>query len=218
MSLLKINPEKIQGIFITHEHTDHIKGAEILSRKFNIPIYATKGTIKNSTLDLSENLIHPIKNSEILNIAGLEVRAYKKSHDASDPIFFQIINDKVISIITDAGKACNNISQAVSESDLLLIESNHDVEMLKKGPYPFYLKQRILSDRGHLSNLQSALCVLEYSNRKLKNLILAHLSKTNNHPRIAKQTYERLLKERNDLSPNLSISTNDFAMPLIQVV
>ncbi len=173
--------------------------------------------MKDSFLCSQADLIQPIKNSEILNLAGLEIRTYKKSHDAADPVFFQIRNEKTLSIITDAGKACENIEQSVNESDFLVMEANHDIDMLKSGPYPFYLKQRILSDKGHLSNLHSALCVLEHSSKKIKTVLLGHLSSTNNTPNLAKETFINFLKERSDLTPEIFVSRKDIPSNLVKI-
>jgi phosphoribosyl 1,2-cyclic phosphodiesterase len=109
----------VKGIFITHEHADHIRGADVLARHFNIPIFATKKTIQDSSLCSNPDLITSIKNNELLKIAGMEISAFSKSHKAADPISFSIRNGKTISIITDAGFACDNITSAVSDSNFL---------------------------------------------------------------------------------------------------
>jgi phosphoribosyl 1,2-cyclic phosphodiesterase len=207
LAALNQNPESIKGIFVTHEHIDHVKGVDVLARKFNIPIFATKGTIRNCFLCSNEELINEIKNDETVKLAGLEIQAFSKYHDAADPVSYTIKNDKIISIITDIGKACSNVIDNVNSSDLLVIESNHDLRMLEEGPYPYFLKQRIGGDTGHLSNLHSGLCVLEHAKSKLKNVMLAHLSEVNNNPMLALNTFNSLVKERIDLHPKISLST-----------
>jgi phosphoribosyl 1,2-cyclic phosphodiesterase len=207
LSSLGQSPENIKGIFITHEHTDHIKGVDTLARKFNIPIFATGGTIRNCFLCSKPELINEIKNDDTVKLAGLEIQAFSKSHDASDPVSYTIRNDKVVSIITDIGKACGNVCENVHDSDFLILESNHDLRMLKDGPYPAFLKQRIGGDMGHLSNLHSGLCVLEHGAKKLKNIMLAHLSEVNNIPQLAFGTFNSLVKERVDLKPKITVST-----------
>jgi len=206
LSLLGENPEKIKGIFVTHEHTDHTRGVDVLARKFNIPIFATKGTINNSFLCSNEELINEIKNNELIKLAGLEIEAFSKPHDAADPVSFAIRNGKMISILTDIGHASKNVISAVSESDFLVLESNHDLQMLQEGPYPYFVKRRIDSELGHFSNLHSGLCVLEHANRRLKHVMLAHLSEINNTPLLALNTFNRFMKERLDLKPGLSVS------------
>lgn len=203
---LKQDPNKIKGIFITHEHSDHIRGVDVLARKFNIPIFATKGTINNCFLCSNEELIHEIKGGEIMKLGDMEIQGFSKSHDAVQPISYQIKNDKVISIITDIGHACKNVIENVNDSDMLIIESNHDLRMLEEGPYPYFLKKRINSEIGHLSNLHSALCVLEHAKKGLKHVMLSHLSEINNTPELAFNTFNSLMKERVDLNPRISLS------------
>ncbi len=213
---LRESPEKIKGILVTHEHIDHIKGIDVLARTFNIPIFATKGTIDNCFLCSQEDLINKIKKNETLKIAGLEIEAFSKSHDGSEPVSFKIKNNKTLSIITDVGKICSNVSDSVSDSDFLVIESNHDTRMLAEGSYPYFLKNRISSELGHLSNLKSALCVLEHSRNKLKNLMLAHLSQNNNTPQLARKTFS-ILKERRDLHPKIVLSLRNQVTCLMKI-
>ncbi|MCU0642217.1 MAG: MBL fold metallo-hydrolase [archaeon] len=207
----------IKGILITHEHADHIRGADVLARQLNIPIFATKKTIQSSFLCSDSDLITPIKNDEILKIAGIEIRTFSKSHKAADPVSFSMRNGKTLSIITDAGFACENIISAVSESDFLCIESNHDENMLIDGPYPYFLKQWVKGDTGHLSNKQSALCVLEHAKSGLSNVVLSHLSQTNNTPDIALKTFKSLIKERRDLKPKISYSDRNIPTKLFKI-
>ncbi|OGJ17359.1 hypothetical protein A3K73_06045 [Candidatus Pacearchaeota archaeon RBG_13_36_9] len=206
LSLLGENANSIKGIFVTHEHTDHTKGVDVLARKFHIPVFATKGTIDNSFLCSDEDLINEIKNDDIIKLAGLEIEAFSKPHDASDPVSFAIRNGKMISILTDVGHASKNVINAVRDSDFLVLESNHDLKMLREGPYPYFVKRRIESDIGHFSNLHSGLCVLEHANSKLDNVMLAHLSEINNTPLLALNTFNSLMKERLDLKPEISLS------------
>lgn len=203
---LRQNPEKIKGIFITHEHSDHVKGVDVLARRFNIPIFASKGTIKNSFLCSDEELINEIKEKEVIKLGGMEIQGFLKCHNAAQPFSYKIKNDKVISIITDIGHACKNVVESVNDSDMLVIESNHDLNMLEDGPYPYFLKKIIGSEVGHLSNLHSSLCVLEHAKSKLKHVMLSHLSEVNNTPELALNTFSSLMKERIDLSPRISLS------------
>jgi phosphoribosyl 1,2-cyclic phosphodiesterase len=191
---------KVRAVFLTHEHIDHIRGVEVFSKKFNIPIYATKGTGKGFLQDFET-----IKNNECISVAGMEVEAFSKSHDASDAVSFTIRNGRTISIITDLGKICKNSEKAIKESDFLVIEANHDKFMLDNGPYPPFLKKRISSSVGHLSNFISSLAVLEHGNPSLKHVMLAHLSENNNTPKHALNAF-RVLKERTDLKPVVSLS------------
>lgn len=202
LASLRINPEKIKGIFVTHEHADHVKGIDVLARNFDIPVFATKKTAESCFLSSNENLINNIKNNETIKMAGMEIEAFSKSHKAIDPVSFNISNGKKISIITDLGYACRNVQESVHDSDFLCLEANHDLAMLENGSYPYFLKNWIKSDAGHLSNLQAALLVLEYGKPKLKQVILSHLSRNNNTTELALSTFN-LLKERSDMHPRI---------------
>jgi len=202
LELIGRKPENIKALFITHEHIDHIRGVDVFARNFNVPIYATKNTIKNSFLCSNTDLINVIKNNESISVLGMEIEAFKKFHDASDPISFNIHNGKSISIITDAGHVCKNIIKSVKDSDFLFIEANHDIDMLESGPYPYHLK--------------ASLCVLEHASSKLKGLVLAHLSKTNNSPKLALNEFN-IIKERKDLSPSINLSLRESPTALFRI-
>jgi phosphoribosyl 1,2-cyclic phosphodiesterase len=206
--LLRLNKDekKIRGIFITHEHSDHIRGADVFARRFNIPVYATKRTAQSSFLCSNPELINEIKNDETISLNGMCIEAFSKPHRAADPVSFNVFNGKKISVITDAGFPCQSIIDNVSDSNFLCIESNHDVSMLEGGPYPHFLKQWIKSDIGHLSNTQAGLCVMEHARKKIKRIILSHLSEINNTPDIALKTFNGLIRERMDLRPEVSVS------------
>jgi phosphoribosyl 1,2-cyclic phosphodiesterase len=190
--------ESIKGIFITHEHIDHIRGIDVLSKKYNIPVYSTKGTLANSYLDMGN--INIIKKDEDIDFNGIKILPFSKSHDADEPVSYLIKNNnKKISIITDIGYCCHNVISGIKESELIVLESNHDPFMLKNGNYPEFLKKRIASDKGHLSNYQAALAVLEHGNKRLQHILLSHLSLNNNTPQVAMKTFNSILCERTDL-------------------
>ena len=211
------DPGKIKGIFVSHEHTDHISGADVFARNFGVPVFATRGTINNCFLCSDESLICKIKDNEVIDLNGMEVEAFSKSHDAEEPVSFAIRNGKMVSIITDIGRACENVQDFVHDSDFLVIESNHDLEMLENGPYPYFLKSRIRGINGHLSNLHSGLCVLEHGKSKLKNIMLAHLSQINNTPELAFGTFNNLMRERQDLKPNIIVSEREKPSQLFRI-
>lgn len=203
------NPERVQAIFITHEHIDHVRGADVFARRFNIPIFTTQGTSENCFLCSDDDLIRFIKNDEIVHIRGMKIETFSKFHHAADPVSYNIYNGKKVSIVTDAGHGCVNIRKHISDSNFLILEANHDEHMLDLGPYPFHLKALIKSDIGHLSNTQAGLCVLEHASKKLKHLVLAHLSAVNNTPETALKTFHTLLKERKDILPSIHVSVRE---------
>ena len=205
--------DDVDGILITHEHIDHIKGLGVISRKYNIPIYATYGTIDGivasgalGTFDF--NLLQPIMNREEFMIGDIEIKAHSISHDAADPVCYSFTsNGKKVSVATDMGVYDNMIIDFLSESDAMLIEANHDIRMLEVGPYPFPLKQRILSDRGHLCNEASGKLIRQLLNSHIKYIALGHLSDKNNYPELA---YEAV---RQELEGNIySIDVRDFGL------
>ncbi len=220
--LEKINrsPEKIRAIFVTHEHIDHIKGLEVFSKNFNVPIFLTKETANNAFICSTDNSLNFIKNNETIAINGLNITAFPKSHDCDNPVSYKIESkkdNKTLTIATDIGYPCKNVIENIHDSDFLFFESNHDEEMLKQGSYPYFLKRRILSDRGHLSNIQSSLCVIQNAKKKLKHIVLSHLSEANNSPEIAVKTYKKILKARNDLRPKVSVSTRHNSTKLFDI-
>lgn len=218
LSSINRDAKNIKGIFITHEHSDHIKGVDVFSRHHKIPIFATEKTIKNSELCSDSSLLNPIKNNECLFFEDLQVNAFSKSHQSIDPVSFSVSEkNKKISIITDSGYCCNNIHSNIQDSDFLCLESNHDIKMLEQGPYPTFLKQWIKSNTGHLSNMQAALAVLEYGNKNLNHIMLSHLSQTNNTPLLALHTFHNLIKERTDLKPKISVSPRERATELYNI-
>ena len=207
----------VKAIFLTHEHIDHVRGTDVFARKFNIPIFVTKGTVENCFICSENNLVKIIKNNDCVNLFGMKIEAFSKSHHAADPVSYNVYFKRKISIITDAGYGCKNIRKHISGSDFLIMEANHDEKMLENGPYPYFLKNLIKSDVGHLSNRQAALCVLEHSSKKLKNIVLAHLSKINNNPALALKTFSSILKERIDVSPQIDLSIREEPTELFKI-
>lgn len=194
LSEIDILPDTIQGILITHEHSDHISGLGILARRYHIPIYATYATAKalqkiKSLGDVPEDLYHYIKPNEKFFINDINIEPFSTSHDASDPVCYTMQSEgHKVGIATDLGKYDDYIVSKLEESDALYIEANHDVNMLMVGKYPYYLKQRILGDRGHLSNETSADLISKLVHPRLKHILLAHLSKENNYEELAYET------------------------------
>ena len=186
--------KEIKGIFVSHEHSDHIKGIGVLARKHQIPIYGTKGTIEgikncSSLGAIDEDLYHVIKADEVVQIDDLVVKPFRISHDASEPVAYRMeCGDKSAAIATDLGFYNQEIVDKLQHLDVLLLESNHDTHMLQVGSYPYVLKQRILSDRGHLSNESAGKLLCHLLHDDLKAVFLGHLSKENNYDELAYET------------------------------
>jgi len=199
LSSINEEPNEIQGIFITHEHIDHIQGAGILSRRFNIPIYANEETWKAMQSSIGEIKSENIKIiEESVEIGEFYVQAFDVSHDAVKPVGYKIFNkDKKISLLTDTGCVTQSIKQNIMNSDLLLIESNHDEDMVLIGSYPWPLKRRVLGEYGHMSNDLAGNLLAEILKKGTEVVLLGHLSKENNFPELAYKTVENILKENN---------------------
>lgn len=191
---LELKGEEINGILITHEHSDHIQGLGVFSRKYGIPIYATKGTLRGiqdykCLGKMPEGLYHEVAIDQKFRIGDLEVKPFAISHDANQPSGFRIENqDKAVAVATDLGIYDDYIIENLKSLDAVLLEANHDVHMLEVGPYPYYLKQRVLGSRGHLSNELTGRLLCNILHDKLKYIVLGHLSKENNYEELARET------------------------------
>lgn len=189
-----VKPDELDAILITHEHIDHIKSLGVFARKYGIPIYATKGTIDgirccSSLGKIDDGLFNVIRADEKFSIKDIIVNPMKISHDANEPVAFRFkADDKKAAICTDIGTFNDYTVESLKEMDVLLCEANHDVRMLQVGPYPYPLKQRILSDRGHLSNENSGRLISKLLHDGTKAVILGHLSHENNIPELAYET------------------------------
>lgn len=183
----------IDGIFITHEHIDHIKGVGVLSRKYDIPIYANDNTwavMEKNIGRIKEHNIRIMDRRSSITINDLEIRSFNIPHDAIAPVGYTVsYAGKSASVVTDFGVFTEEIRDNIIDSDIILLESNHDVNMLRMGPYPYKLKLRVLGENGHLSNEDCGSAIVSLlKNDKKKQIVLGHLSGTNNHPDLAYQT------------------------------
>lgn len=191
---LDVKGEELSGILITHEHTDHIQGLGVFSRKYEIPIYATVGTIAGirgcgGLGEIPDRLFRKIVKDTPFAIGDLNVKPFAISHDANEPTGFRIeTEDKAVAIATDLGMYDEYIIENLKGLDAVLLEANHDIHMLEVGPYPYYLKQRVLGNQGHLSNELSGRLLCNILHDQLKYVVLGHLSKENNYPELAYET------------------------------
>ena len=184
----------VDALLITHEHSDHIRALGVLMRKYGMPVYATAATIdamkKMTNLGkLPEDLFHPVKAGQSFDIGDLSVTPFSLSHDAADPVGYRVShNGKTFAAATDTGCYDSDLVDNLRDLDVLLLEANHDIRMLEAGPYPYYLKMRILGDRGHLSNESAGKLLSEVLHDRMKRIYLGHLSKENNFEQLAFET------------------------------
>lgn len=194
LNSLDLTTKDLDGIFITHEHSDHIKGLGVIARKCQVPIYATPGTIRAMEKDASlgkmpEGIFHPIEADEDFFLGDMKLHPFRISHDAAEPVGYRVEHGQSrVAVATDMGKYNEYTVRQLSNLDALLLESNHDVRMLQVGAYPYYLKQRILGEKGHLSNESAGQLLCRILHDHLKAVLLGHLSKENNYEALAYET------------------------------
>jgi phosphoribosyl 1,2-cyclic phosphodiesterase len=207
LELVERSIESLQAIVITHEHYDHIRGAERISRKYGVPVYLTRGTLNASRIEREDLNIVLFDNNTTFRIGELNVHARRTLHDAADPSCFVIEarDGTRVGLASDLGHADNDVVQHLSDCDGLFFEANHDVDMLRMGTYPWSLKRRIMSRFGHLSNDDSMKAVQRMMGADLKTLCLIHLSEKNNHESIVRDVAMRLL-QKNGVQLELGIA------------
>ena len=213
---LKIDPSSINGILITHEHSDHVQGLGTFAKKFNLPVYVNQKTLDampNQKDKISEKNIKIIKNEEKFEIGDLKIKPFSIPHDAANPCGFNIIHDnKKISIATDIGHMTNGIIKNLEDSIFIMLEANYDPEVLKFSKYPYILKSRIAGPTGHLPNEMAGKTIAHLLNSGLQQAILGHLSKKSNFPELAYKTVidEVISSNYDENSLKLSVASRDI--------
>ena len=191
--------EKVAAILVTHEHIDHVKSLPVVSKRIpGLCVYANEATWEQIDRPVSEERRRVFKTGEDFYIGDLMIRPFPISHDAADPVGFSVyLGDKQISIVTDSGYVSDEIFEEILDADLLVLEANHEKEMLLFGSYPYPLKQRILGDEGHLSNVTAGECLSEIISKrpKKRRVLLGHMSRENNTPEVAMQAVRNTLEE-----------------------
>ena len=191
---LGVRGDELQGILITHEHIDHLQGLGVFSRKYEIPIYGTKGTLEGirccrSLGKMPEGLLHEIRVDETFTLGEMKICPFAISHDAREPSGYRIGNSrKTVAVATDLGKYDDYIVKNLRGLNAVVLEANHDIHMLEVGPYPYPLKQRVMGEKGHLSNESSGRLLSDILHDGMQYVILGHLSKENNYARLAYET------------------------------
>lgn len=213
---LEIDPSSINGILITHEHSDHVQGLGTFAKKFNLPVYVNQKTLDampNQKDKISEKNIKIIKNEEKFEIGDLKIKPFSIPHDAANPCGFNIIHDnKKISIATDIGHMTNGIIKNLEDSIFIMLEANYDPEVLKFSKYPYILKSRIAGPTGHLPNEMAGKTIAHLLNSGLQQALLGHLSKESNFPELAYKTVidEVISSNYDENSLKLSVASRDI--------
>lgn len=227
LNAIGLTARELQGILITHEHIDHVAGLGVMARRYGLPMYATQGTIDaicqmSSVGRIEPELFHPISSEEDFTIGDLEIHPIPISHDAADPVAYRMsCGGKRLAVATDMGTYNEELVGELSYLDLLLLEANHDINMLETGPYPYPLKQRILGDRGHLSNERSGQLLSSLLHDHFGAVMLGHLSRENNYAELAYETVRLEVAEgenpyRADDFP-VYVAPRDTVSPVLRV-
>ncbi|HIP40177.1 MAG TPA: MBL fold metallo-hydrolase [Desulfocapsa sulfexigens] len=205
---------RLDGLFLTHEHNDHIQGAGVISRRCKLPVYANEGTFRGS--DKKVGKLHKrveFETGSIVDLQDLQIRSFAISHDTIDPVGYLISDGKVsVACCTDTGKVSYLVSRRLNGCDALVLEFNHDPMMLKNGPYPLALQQRVRSSHGHLANEDAAVFLQSLLHENLRYVILAHLSETNNRPALAHESASAVMD--NEYPVDLHVATQNHPTDL----
>jgi phosphoribosyl 1,2-cyclic phosphodiesterase len=219
LNLISVDPESLDALVITHEHSDHLRGAGPLSRRLDIPVYMNALTMKRSRRVLG-NISKPvtIHTGQTITINDLHIETFTKCHDAADPVGLVISsNDARLGLATDLGRSTRLVEDRLRGCQALILEFNHDEDMLEEGPYPMALKRRIRSRDGHLSNREAGSLIEAVSDENLKLVILAHLSKENNHPRKAMEEVKIALRKCGREKTEVLLSRQDEPVPIMNL-
>ncbi|MEO8110276.1 MAG: MBL fold metallo-hydrolase [Ginsengibacter sp.] len=182
--------QNVKAVFISHEHSDHIKGVAVLCKKYRLPVYVTSSTLQHCGINFEQSLINTFKAHEQITIGNLYITPLPKMHDACDPYSFVIsCNDVKVGVFTDIGTPCKNLVAYFAQCHAAFLEANYDDAMLQQGNYPWFLKKRISGGMGHLSNKQALEIFLQHRADHMTHLFLSHLSKNNNCPKLVVEMF-----------------------------
>lgn len=198
LSSIGVNPATLQGIVVSHEHSDHMKGVGVMARRYGMPVWMTQGTLDGSKKTFTgAERVRVIDNDENFAIGDLEFQPFPLPHDAADPVNFVVTDGSAkVAIATDMGVMTQLVYQRLKEVDFVAIEANYDHKMLMDGPYPWDLKKRISGRHGHLPNDGAAQTLCDLAEEGVQQAVLAHLSEKNNHPDVARNTCQEMFAQR----------------------
>ena len=187
---LGLHIQKVRAIFVSHEHTDHISGLQALTKKYHFPVYITNATLRYARLSLEKHLITSFTAHEPILVGNLAITAFQKFHDAADPYSFMVsCNEIKVGVFTDIGIPCKNVIYHFQQCNAAFLETNYDDTLLEQGSYPYFLKNRIRGNNGHLSNKQALELFTAHRPLFMSHLFLSHLSKNNNCPQLVQQLF-----------------------------
>lgn len=187
-----LSMQQVSAIFVSHEHSDHIKGLSVLANKYQLPVFLSPGTQGACKLAIPERLLKPVTDQQTVAIGGLKVSAFRKYHDAAEPYSFVVdYAGTAVGVFTDIGRVCEQVAARFAHCDAVFLETNYDEELLTNGRYPYFLKQRIRSGYGHLSNAEALELFLKHRSPRLTHLFLSHLSRDNNDPELVTTLFNR---------------------------
>ncbi|MGF7184016.1 phosphoribosyl 1,2-cyclic phosphodiesterase [Desulfitispora alkaliphila] len=222
---VKVDPKELDGIVVTHEHRDHIAGVGILSRKLDLPVYATEKTWEQledqvgQIVQENKRYIEPHSGEEI---GQLKVEAFKTSHDAVDPIGLAVYSSsEKVGMATDTGCITSGMNEHMNDCDLLLVEANHDLDLLQHGPYPESLKRRVRGGKGHLENSEIGAALHKWLSGNTQQVVLGHLSQENNRPYLARKTVEDILEKSGvqvGLELQVTVAPREEPHPLVETI
>jgi len=218
LRLVGLEPAAIDALLITHEHGDHVGGAAAFAAAFGVPIYCTRGTAAAAGFGAGEAVVRTIVADEPFDLGALRVRPFAVPHDAAETIGYVLeAGGARAGYVTDLGHGPAAVREGLRECDLLVVESNHDLDMLRTGPYPEHIKARVLGRHGHLDNETAADILGEVVGRATRAVVLAHLSRTNNSPELALGAVRRRLDERGRRVPALHAAEQRRPSPWFEV-
>ncbi|RYY41312.1 MAG: MBL fold metallo-hydrolase [Chitinophagaceae bacterium] len=190
MTRIGLSLQNVRAVFISHEHSDHIRGLPTLLKKYRLPLYITAPTFCGTGMYLYEELMRDFSNEETVTIGSLTIKPFSKIHDAADPYSFTVTaGGTTVGVFTDLGRPCSNLVQHFGQCHAAILESNYDEELLQNGGYPWHLKQRIRGGKGHLSNSEALELFRAQRSPQLTHLVLGHLSQNNNDPKLVEDLF-----------------------------